>query len=378
LATYTATFRTNSLTLLGGVEREMHEGMPADAAQCNRLPYGSYNSGMFRPQYRYTHSVVENLLLTEGARAAIDLLRLSDADSRELRGEARKMQLDASKHLDGQPAHGYPSALTQAGAASRAAPDEKTMLSLAGALLGGGSAAYRSTSKMLYNAARTELIYLPPETHEVPTLVRDLLDWLAESWESRPGVISAGAVHQELLLIQPFDEYNDAFARLAGQMVLTRRGYGLGGYSAPDIAIARHPDDYQATSRTSHSGVHSSQADFTAWLEYYSGQVAEAAAQAREAVLSRSKPTTAAQAVTSELPVILRDRQLRAMLHIRENGAIRSGEYQRLVGIVPDTARRDFDELMDKGLIEVRGVGRGTHYVLTRSGVEEVQRRRPA
>jgi DeoR/GlpR family transcriptional regulator of sugar metabolism len=62
--------------------------------------------------------------------------------------------------------------------------------------------------------------------------------------------------------------------------------------------------------------------------------------------------------------------------YIRENGAIRSGEYQRLASIVPDTARRDFDELMGKGLIEVRGVGRGTHYVLTTRGVDEAERRR--
>jgi Fic family protein len=159
---------------------------------------------------------------------------------------------------------------------------------------------------------------------------------------------------------------------------LTRRGYGLGGYSAPEITMANHPDDYQAASGTSHSGVHSSEADFTAWLEYYSGQLTEAAEQAREAVLSWSKPAAVIEAVTPELPVILRDRQLKALLHIRENGAIRSGEYQRLVGIVPDTARRDFDELMDKRLIEVRGVGRGTHYMLTQRGIEEVQRRRPA
>jgi predicted HTH transcriptional regulator len=72
---------------------------------------------------------------------------------------------------------------------------------------------------------------------------------------------------------------------------------------------------------------------------------------------------------------VLRPRQTKALEYMRGNGAIRSGEYQKLVGIVPDTARRDFDELIDKGLIEVRGVGRGTHYVLTAAGMQEASRR---
>lgn len=55
-----------------------------------------------------------------------------------------------------------------------------------------------------------------------------------------------------------------------------------------------------------------------------------------------------------------------AMLaYLAEHGRITSGEYQELVGVVPDTAIRDFRDLMDRGVIEVRGLGRGTHYVMT-------------
>lgn len=58
-----------------------------------------------------------------------------------------------------------------------------------------------------------------------------------------------------------------------------------------------------------------------------------------------------------------------AMLaYIAEHGSIQSGAYQELCDIVPDTAIRDFRDLMAAGLIGVEGMGRGTRYVLTRKG----------
>lgn len=331
---------------------------------------------MFRPQYRYTHTLVENLLLVENARAAADAIPLPEPEARELRSQAHKAHLSAARNLEGSLPSGFASALVQASGSSPAPLDEAAIQKLATALGGAGITAYRRTTRLLYDAARTELIYVPPEADEVPVLMSALLAWLADAWEDLPAVVLAGITHQELLLVQPFEAHNGPLARLAGHSVLARRGYGLRGLSAPDTSMADDPDQYERACRSSHSGVYSSQADFTTWLEYFSARVAAAAGQARDDVLARAKRAESEPA--ADLPAVLRDRQLNALHYMRENGAIRSGQYQRLAGIVPDTARRDFDELMEKGLIEVRGVGRGTHYVLTRRGAEESQRRRTA
>jgi Fic family protein len=329
---------------------------------------------MFRPQYRYTRTLVENLLQAENGRAIVDAVSLPESAARELRARTQKAHQDAARALDGSIPPDFAKALSHASAGTSSALDEAFLQSLCAALGNGG--AYRRSTKLLYDTGRTELIYIPPEAEEVPRLMAALVGWLTESWELLPAVILAGVAHQELLLIQPFEGGNGTLARLAGHAVLCRKGYSLRGYATAQAVMSGDPHEYERASRSTHTGVHSSQADFTSWLEYFSGAVAEAAREARDEVMTRAKrPESPAAA---DLPVILRDRQLKALHYIRENGAIRSGEYQRLVGIVPDTARRDFDELMDKGLIEVRGVGRGTHYVLTRRGVEEAQRRRPA
>lgn len=333
---------------------------------------------MFRPQYRYTDTVVRNLLRVETARAAVDVLPLPEATARDLRATVQQALLEAVRRLDEQPPSGISGALGQIRAKASESLDEGTIQSLAATLVGRGNVAYRGNAKMLYNPSRTELIYIPPEAAEVPRLIADLVDWLAGAWDILPAVVLAGITQQELLLIQPFEQHNNPLAWLAGHAVLTRKGYGFGGFATVEAEMAEHSEAYEHASRSSHAGVHSTQADFTIWLEYFSAQVAAAADRARDEVLVRSKPAELQMSATApNLPVVLRDRHLKALQYMRENGAIRSGEYQGLAGIVPDTARRDFDELMGKGLIEVRGVGRGTHYVLTQRGMDEAERRRP-
>src|SRR5581483_8190842 len=178
------------------------------------------------------------------------------------------------------------------------------------------------------------------------------------SWEGLPGIILAGICQQELLMIQPFEQANATLARAAGELILLRKGYGFGGYTSLTAALARRAGEYEEAARASHSGVYSRQTDFTNWLEFYCEALEAAAAEARLEVLNRFEAANRPELEgMPEAPLVLRDRQWQALRHMRDNGAIRSGEYQKMAGIVPDTARRDFDELMDKGLIAVRGVG---------------------
>jgi Fic family protein len=278
---------------------------------------------MLRPRFRYSHDLVQMLLRSERVRVA---------------------------------------------GKSDECPSEDTLLELAGRQ----QTSYRHGSALIFNQARTDIIYVPPDADEVPDLMAELVEWLDEAWETVPSVIIAGVLEEELLLLQPFEHDNGTLARHAGDMVLARKGFGA---IAVQAEIGKDPQSYVEASHSSHRGAFSEDADISRWLEYYASVVASAA----EHVRVDAKPVAPARNGDSELyaaPLILRDRQLQALRYIRDNGAIRSGEYQRLAGIVPDTARRDFDDLMAKGLVEVRGVGRATHYLLTARGAGEAERRR--
>jgi ATP-dependent DNA helicase RecG len=64
---------------------------------------------------------------------------------------------------------------------------------------------------------------------------------------------------------------------------------------------------------------------------------------------------------------MLNDRQIKAILHLKEHGRINNTEYQRINETSKRTASNDLQELTEKGLIQKIGAtGKGTQYVLQR------------
>jgi predicted HTH transcriptional regulator len=61
----------------------------------------------------------------------------------------------------------------------------------------------------------------------------------------------------------------------------------------------------------------------------------------------------------------LSERQVRAVLYVKEQGCISNREYQVLIGVSKRTASRDLDNLVQMGILErVGATGKGTRYVL--------------
>jgi len=64
----------------------------------------------------------------------------------------------------------------------------------------------------------------------------------------------------------------------------------------------------------------------------------------------------------------LNERQVQAVLYLKEKRKITNKEYRELTGISDEGARIDLKVLVSKGLLKSRGRGRGTHYVLKELG----------
>ena len=63
----------------------------------------------------------------------------------------------------------------------------------------------------------------------------------------------------------------------------------------------------------------------------------------------------------------LNERQVRAVLYVREKGRITNAEYQQICQVSMRTASRDLAELVKKGIVEQVGrTGKGTFYTLKR------------
>lgn len=59
------------------------------------------------------------------------------------------------------------------------------------------------------------------------------------------------------------------------------------------------------------------------------------------------------------------DRQIKAVMHMKEEGKITNTGYQEIANVSKPTATRDLSELVRKNILEQIGItGRGTQYIL--------------
>jgi ATP-dependent DNA helicase RecG len=64
----------------------------------------------------------------------------------------------------------------------------------------------------------------------------------------------------------------------------------------------------------------------------------------------------------------LNERQVKAVLYVKEQGSITNREFRELTGLSDEATRKDLAELTEKGLLRVEGKGRSTRYVFPKPG----------
>lgn len=69
----------------------------------------------------------------------------------------------------------------------------------------------------------------------------------------------------------------------------------------------------------------------------------------------------------------LNDRQAKALPQIRLLGHFTNSDYQKLTGASRPTAKRDLEELVAKGIVVLKGRGRGAHYEFSKNGPSMAQ-----
>ncbi len=64
----------------------------------------------------------------------------------------------------------------------------------------------------------------------------------------------------------------------------------------------------------------------------------------------------------------LNERQVKAVIYVKENGRITNKEYRELTGLSDEGSRIDLRELVKKGLLQIKSRGRNTYYVFKTLG----------
>jgi Fic family protein len=257
----------------------------------------------FNPVYSINLIIAKYLMRIEAAKQKIYLLPVNPSVLASLRETAKlytthystmiegnrlnsdevKEVLTLKGHFPGRErdeseVKGYYTALAQLEqyAAQKHPITEKTVQSLHALVMSDGRArvaptSYRDGQNVIKDGSTGTIVYMPPESKDVPGLMRNLVAWIKES-EKLPCPIIAAIAHYQFATIHPYYDGNGRTARLLTTLILHLGGYDLKGlYSLEEYYAKNLLSYYRAISiGPSHNYYFGRiESDITGWIEYF-------------------------------------------------------------------------------------------------------------
>ncbi len=344
---------------------------------------------MFKPIFRYTDSIVNNLIEITSAREIILNAYLVPKWEVSLRREAIIRATHASTAIEGNPltleevsrlARGRKVTATRRAKQEvlnylnvlehiekyqhKGIIEEKHILSLHRDItretLGKPEweGEYRKIQVYVGNRLTKEVIFMPPSQEKVPSLMKNFIKWLnAEASLKLHPVLVAGISHYEFVRIHLFVDGNGRTARALATLILYIREF--------DIKRFFILDDYYDMERIAYynalKSVDQNTLDITKWLEYFTEGVKISILRVKERVLQLSIEGKKRE---KKGQIALTDRQMKIIEFIQRNGKISSGDIQKMFNISRPAAYKIIKKLKELGIIEQKGKGKVIYYVL--------------
>lgn len=187
----------------------------------------------------------------------------------------------------------------------------------------------------------------------------EFLAWFNSETEIDP-VLKAGVAHLWFVTIHPFADGNGRVARAIADMQLARADQNGKRYYSMSAQIRLDRSDYYAIlKQTQKAGL-----DITQWLEWFLSclySALEAADKKLEGVLQKARFWDQHTATT------LNERQRLLLNRLLDGfeGKLTSSKWAKIAKCSQDTAGRDIQDLISKGILQKEGAGgRSTSYAL--------------
>lgn len=344
---------------------------------------------MFEPGFTITNAMNNSLLEIERARGFLDAAKLKEEWLKDMESEAIILESHYSTHIEGTEL-----TLSQAQRILTGRPvrgvrpdDRRELLNYREAMdfvskyLGrkseitenlikeihrilvkdvrGGTlepGRYRRVQNYVVNSVTGEVVYTPPPPSEVPTLMKDFVQWLNKGSDMSP-VLMAGVSQYQFVDIHPFRDGNGRNARLLCTLILYQNGYDFKRL----FSLSEYYDKDRRTYYDAIQSVRENDMDMTGWLEYFT----EGLESQLMEVKTKGEKTIKKEVLSDQIGQFnLSPRQETALEFLLEHQHIDNSTYQRVCSTTKRTATRDLAHLVDLGLIERHGEKKGTYYTL--------------
>ena len=197
--------------------------------------------------------------------------------------------------------------------------------------------------------------YMPPDTKDVPGLVRDFLDWLnSEEAKKVNPVILAGIIHYEVARIHPFIDGNGRTARLMASLIFYTSGFDHRRFFALDDYYDEDRASYYAALKTVQHG----NGDITKWLEYFTDGVLYSVEKTKEQIARIGLFPKAGLREQIELT----QKQLSILEKMRGKGKLTNKDLREMLGTSRQAILKEINKLVSAELIILIGKGRNAYY----------------
>ena len=207
---------------------------------------------------------------------------------------------------------------------------------------------------------REKVHYQAPKADCLEKEMADFLDWF-ESGPKMDLVLKAAVAHLWFVTIHPFDDGNGRIARAIADLMLARSEGSAQRFYSMSAQIRIERKSYYDILESTQKGV----LDITPWLAWFLDCLDRAFDHAEETL---SKVLTKAQFWERHVGEEFNERQRDMLMRLMDgfSGKLTSGKWATIEKCSPDTALRDINDLVQRGILfKEPGGGRSTSYALS-------------
>jgi len=188
------------------------------------------------------------------------------------------------------------------------------------------------------------------------------LSWFNDRGVIIDDVLKSAIAHFWFVTIHPFDDGNGRVTRAISDMLLARsENSSERFYSMSKQILAQRNEYYETLKKTQQGG-----SDITEWIVWYL-ETLKKALKETEDIIQNVMQKASFWEKHKELRFNERQRRMINILFDDFSGPLTSSKWAKITKCSSDTALRDIDDLIDKGILRKdEAGGRSTNYILVR------------
>lgn len=200
--------------------------------------------------------------------------------------------------------------------------------------------------------------YEAPPSEEVPRMMNDLLEWIEANDSKTDPLIKAAIAHLWFVTIHPFDDGNGRICRTITEMLLSRADQaGERYYSLSSQILQNRKAYYDNLEHAQNGGM-----DVTEWVAWFLSTLKDAI----NASLTKTENVVRKRQFWNrheQTPFNERQRKMLNRLFDGFEGKLNSSKWYKICHCSQDTATRDLNDLVNKGVLrKTDDGGRNTNY----------------